>query len=229
MKRFYKTVGVQRLGGQFGILLDGRPVKTPGREVLALRSAALADAVAAEWAGQGDALGDMPLTRLANTAIDRVRNDRSAALAQIDAFARHDLVCYRSVRPAELVAREAAAWDAPLFWARTQYGLDLRTTDGTLSIAQPGYDASDLAQRLSRLDEFALTGLSALVPLLKSAVLALSLADRRLDAATAHAAAHVDETFQAEKWGRDAEAEKRLKGLLAELEVTNQFLQLARS
>ncbi|MEI9888105.1 MAG: ATP12 family protein [Rhizomicrobium sp.] len=228
MKRFYKSVDLKRLGGQFGILLDGRPVKTPERDVLALRSGALAAAVAAEWARQGDELGDMPLTRLANTAIDRVRRDRTPALEQIDAFARHDLVCYRSAHPAGLVAAEAAAWDFPLFWARTQYGLDLRTTDGTISIPQPGYDAGDLAQRLSRLDEFALTGLSAATPILKSTVLALALADGRLDAAAAHAAAHVDETFQAEKWGRDAEAEKRLKGLLAELETTNQFLQLAK-
>ncbi len=229
MKRFYKTVGVQRAGALFGIVLDGRPVKTPEREVLALRSAALADAVAAEWARQGDELGDMPLTRLANTAIDRVRADRAPALKQIADFAGHDLVCYRSAAPAELAAREAAAWDLPLLWARTQHGLDLKTTTGAVSIPQPGFDAGDLGQRLSRLDEFALTGLSAAAPLLKSAVLALVMADGRLDAAAAHAAAHVDETFQAEKWGRDAEAEKRLKGLLAELEVTNLFLQLAKS
>lgn len=228
MRRFYKTVAVQRAGALHGIVLDGRPVKTPEREMLALRSAALADAIAAEWAGQGEELGDMPLTRLANSAIDRVRPDRSAALAQIDAFARHDLVCYRSTHPADLVAREAAAWDVPLLWARSQYGLDLKTTIGALSIPQPGYNAGDLAQRLSRLDEFALTGFSAATAILKSTVLALAMADQRLDTATTHAAAHVDAIHQAEKWGRDAEAEKRMAALVAELETTNQFLQLAK-
>ena len=229
MKRFYKTVAVQRVGGQYGIVLDGRPVKTPEHEVLALRSSALADAIAAEWARQGEELGDMPLTRLANSAIDRVRPDRSAALAQIDAFARHDLVCYRSAHPADLVAREAAAWDPPLLWARSQYGLDLKTTNGVTSIPQLGYDAADLAQRLSRLDEFAFTGLSAATAVVKSAVLALAMAGQRLDSATAHAAAHVDAIYQAEKWGRDEDAQKRMAALLAELETANLFLQLAKS
>lgn len=228
MKRFYKTVDVRQVGSRFGIVLDGRPIKTPEREVLATHSAALAEVIAVEWARQGEELGDMPLTKLANTAIDRVTADRGPALKQIADFAGHDLVCYRSAAPAELAAREAAAWDLPMLWARTQYGLDLQTTTGTLSIPQPGFDASDLAQRLSRADTFVLTGLAAAVPLLKSTVLALAMSDLKIDVAAAHAAAHVDEIFQAEKWGRDADAEKRLAGLLAELEMTNLFLQMAR-
>jgi chaperone required for assembly of F1-ATPase len=229
VKRFYKIVSAKRVGAMFGIMLDGRPVKTPEREMLVLRSAYLADAIAAEWARQGDALGEMPLTRLANTAIDRVRVDRAPALQQMDGFASHDLVCYRSATPPELAAREAAAWDLPLLWARSQYGFDFKTTTATTSIPQPGYSFDALVQAMSRHDEFALTGLAAMAPILKSLVLALALADKRLTVAEAHAAAHVDETFQAEKWGRDDEAQKRLAGLLAELEVTNQFLQLAKA
>ena len=229
MKRFYKTVAIQRVGASHGIALDGRPVKTPEREVLAMHALPLAEAIAAEWARQGEDLGDMPLTRLANTAIDRVAKDRSAALAQLAHFLGHDLVCYRSAAPAELAAREAAAWDPPLIWVRSRYGLDLHTTTAALSIHQPGYDAAGFTQSLSQADPFVLTGLAAAAALLKSSVLALALCDLRIDAVQAHAAAHVDEFFQAEKWGWDAEAQKRLAGLLAELEVTNTFLQLAKS
>jgi chaperone required for assembly of F1-ATPase len=228
MKRFYKDAAVQRTTHGFAIALDGRAVKTPKGAPLALHNSALAEAIAAEWAGQGEELGDMPLTRLANTAIDRVRHDRGPALKQMIDFGRHDVVCYRAAAPADLVAREAAAWDAPLAWARAHYAIDLATTTGIASIEQPGFSPERLQHDMVALDEFALTGLSAMVPILKSLVLALSLADGRLDADAAHAAAHVNELFQAEKWGRDAEAEARLAALLAELQTANRFHQLAK-
>ena len=228
MKRFYKEAAVQRTAHGFSIALDGRTAKTPDGAPLALHSAALADAIAAEWAGQGEEIDDMPLTRLANTAIDRVRHDRGPALKQMIDFGRHDVVCYRATHPADLVAREAAAWDAPLAWARAHHAIDLATTTGIASIDQPGFSPERLEHDMMALDEFALTGLSATVPILKSLVLALSLADGKLDAAGAHAAAHVNELFQAEKWGRDAEAEGRLAALAAELETANLFHQLAK-
>ncbi len=229
MKRFYKSVGVRPIGGSFGVLLDDRSLKTPNGAALALPGGALADAIAAEWAGQGDAIDQrtMPLTRLANTAQDHVARDRAATLNQVEAFARHDLVCYRAIDPPELVAREAHAWDAPLAWARARYELDLKVTHGTASIDQPGVTSDRIAQALSRFDAFGLTGLVTAAGIMKSLVLALSLADSRLDAASAHAAAHVDETFQAEKWGRDSEAESRLKNLLCELQDAELFMRLS--
>ncbi|MEI9989534.1 MAG: ATP12 family protein [Rhizomicrobium sp.] len=229
MKRFYKIVGIKHVGAAFGIALDERPVKTPGGASLALPSRALAEAIAAEWAGQGDAIDQrsMPLTALANTAQDHVARDRDATLGQVETFARHDLVCYRAADPPALAAREAHAWDAPLAWARTRYGLDLKVTHGVASIDQPAVSRDAIAQALSRFDAFALTGLVTAAGIMKSLVLALSLADGRLDAAAAHAAAHVDEHFQAEKWGRDSEAESRLKALLRELEDAERFMRLA--
>ncbi|HEY0105894.1 MAG TPA: ATP12 family protein [Rhizomicrobium sp.] len=226
MKRFYKSAAVKRAGDGFGVTLDDRPVKTPSGAPLVLATAALAQAIAAEWAGQGDTVDrrSMPLTGLANTALDHGTAERAAILKQLGAFAGHDLVCYRASEPPELVAREARAWDAPLQWARSRYGLDLQVTLGTLSVPQPG--ASALEPALSRFDEFRLTGLLAAAGILKSVVLALSLADGRLDAASAHAAGHVDALFQAEKWGRDSEAEARLKALLKELEDAERFMRL---
>jgi len=231
MKRFYKAVAVRPVGGTFGITLDGRPVKTPGGALLALSTAALAEAIAAEWAGQSETIDQraMPLTALANTAQDHVARDRDATLGQIETFARHDLVCYRAAEPQALTAREAAAWDTPLAWAHTRYGLDLKVTHGVGSIDQPALSRDTIAQALARFDAFALTGLVTAVGIMKSLVLALSLADGRLDAAAAHAAAHVDEFFQAETWGRDFEAESRLKALLKELGDADRFMRLTRT
>ncbi len=229
MKRFYEAVGIKRVGGTYGITLDGRPVKTPNGEILALRTAALAEAVAAEWAGQGEIIDQraMPLTALANTAQDHVARDREATLGQVETFARHDLVCYRAADPPALAVREAHAWDASLAWTRTRYGLDLKVTHGVGSIDQPAVSRDAIAQALSRFDAFALTGLVTAAGIMKSLVLALSLADGRLDAAAAHAAAHVDEHFQAETWGRDSDAEARLKSLLRELDDAGRFMQLS--
>ncbi|MEI9993910.1 MAG: ATP12 family protein [Rhizomicrobium sp.] len=229
MKRFYKQVGVRQVGPHFGITLDERPVKTPNGDILALRSAALADAIAAEWARQGDQIDqrDMPLTGFANTAIDHVRADRATVLRRLADFARHDLVCYRASEPPELAAREAAAWDAPLAWAQARYDIELEVTRGIAAIPQPSAALDGLARHLATRDEFALTALVAAAGNLKSVVLALSLADGRLAAAAAHAAAHIDEDFQAEKWGRDAEAVERQANLLAELDACEQFLRLA--
>jgi chaperone required for assembly of F1-ATPase len=230
MKRFYKSVSLKQAGGSFAVLLDSRPVKTPMGGLLELKSAPLAEAIAAEWAGQGDEIDQraMPLTGLANTAIDHIRTDRAAVIARIEGYAGHDLVCYRAAEPPELARREAAAWDIPLLWAKTQYGLDLKTADGIGSISQPPEAIASLGRHLAQRDEFALTGLVAAAGLLKSVVLALSLADGRLDAAQANAAAHVDEDFQAEKWGWDAEAAERVKHLLTELEDAARFLTLAK-
>jgi chaperone required for assembly of F1-ATPase len=227
MKRFYKAVTVAPVSGGFSVTLDGRPMKTPGGATLALPTSGLAEAIASEWAGQGAQIDEraMPLTKLANTAIDRIAQNRAAALAELEDFARHDLVCYRADDPPALATREAVAWCGPLAWARDRYGLDLRVTSGIGSVDQPS--AAKLAGALANADAFALTGLLTAAGIMKSVVLALALADGRLDAASAHAAAHVDEQFQAEKWGCDAEAEARLKTLHAELESAEGFMRLA--
>jgi len=227
VKRFYKSVAVASSGAGFCVTLDGKPIKTPAGAALSLPTRGLAEAIASEWAGQGEQIDEqtMPLTRLANTAIDRIAHQRDAALAQLEDFARHDLVCHRAEDPPELVAREAAAWDGPLAWARDRHGLDLEVTRGIGSVDQP--HAAKIGHALADTDAFTVTGLLTAAGIMKSVVLALALADGRLDAAAAHAAAHVDETFQAEKWGRDAEAEHRLRALLAELEAAERFMRLA--
>ncbi|HTQ14674.1 MAG TPA: ATP12 family protein [Rhizomicrobium sp.] len=227
MKRFYKSVSVRQQGGHFAVMLDGRPVKTPGGEIMALRTPAPAEAVAAEWARQGTEidLDAMRFTRLAYAAIDGA--PRTAEIVtDVLKFGRSDLTCYRADAPPELVARQAQAWDVPLLWVRTRYGAALRAVTGMTFVEQPPEAIVALEQALVRRDVFALAPLHAATAILGSLVLALNLADGRLDAASAFAAAHVDEAFQAEKWGTDPEAKKRLDRLAADLASAEQFLRL---
>ena len=227
MKRFYKTVGIKQQGTLFVVTLDGRPMKTPGGEVLVLRSPRLADAVAAEWARQETEidLDSMHLTRLAYGAIDN-EPQRGEIAAAILKFAGSDLTCYRAEEPAELTRRQEAAWDMPLVWVKARYGASLRTTKGIAHIAQPADAIGALEHAISGRDMYALVALNAATGILGSLVLALNLADAKLDASAAFAAAHIDETFQAEKWGLDLEAKRRLDRRRAELESIEQFLRL---
>ncbi len=233
-RRFYKEVAVAQApesgGTRFTILLDGKAVKTPSGRLHALPNAALAEAVAAEWRAQADVVRPeaMPLTRLANTAIDRMPEMRPAAVEQILALARQDVVCYRARSPQELVKLEEAAWDPLVAWAGQRLGIALTPTAG-LEFAEQSPDAlAALAQLLAVEDDFSLTALHAAATLLGSAIIALALFLGHLDAAAAFAAAHVEETYQASRWGRDAEAEQRSRIRLRELEAISRFLNLVR-
>jgi chaperone required for assembly of F1-ATPase len=226
MKRFYKDVSV----ADRRILLDGKTLKTPRGAVLVLPATALAEAVGEEWRAQGDEIvpADMPLTKLANTAIDGVTPRREEVIAEVMAFARHDHLCYRTDTPAELVARQNAAWDPLLDWAAERYGAPLMTAHGVTSIAQPESSLAALRTAVEAFDSFALAALHVVASIAGSLVLALAVADKRLAPGEAFAVSQVDERFQAEKWGLDAEAEARARRLAKELDAAARFMDLAR-
>jgi chaperone required for assembly of F1-ATPase len=226
MKRFYKSAGTLRQGDLFAVALDGKVMKTPGGKALALQSPRLAHAVAGEWAAQTGEIDfeSMPLTKLAYASLDAAPR-RAQIAAHILRFGRSDLVCYRASEP-ELAAREAAAWDPPLVWLRAHYRAELATGTGMRFIEQPQASLAALEAALAQRDDYAFAALTAATLILGSLVLALALADGKLDAKAAFAAAHVDESFQAEKWGRDAEADRRFASLGFELEAAERFLRL---
>jgi len=226
MKRFYKVVTVT--AAPHHIHLDGRPVKTPMRAALALPTASLADAIAAEWQAQGDTIHphSMPLTKLANTAIDRVAAMRDTVSDQIVAYS-NDLLCYRAAEPAELAAREAAAWDPLLDWAAERYGARLQVRTGITHFAQDLGAVAALRRAVEATDPFLLTGLHTAATILGSLVLTLALAEGRLDADTAFALSQLDDRYQAERWGEDAEAAVRAANLLAELQAVERFIALS--
>ncbi len=225
VKRFYKQAIATEDGA---IHLDGRAVKTPGRQELAVPTAALAAAIAAEWNGQGERIDprSMPLTGLSNAAIDRIAADRSGFADGLARYGESDLLCYRAEGPAALVARQAAAWDPILAWARRRYDVDFAVTAGIVHAPQPAHTIAQLAQAVHARDAFALAGLSPLVTVSGSLVIALALAEGAIDFDTAWAAATLDEQWQAEHWGEDPEAAKAMAARRADFEAGHRFLSL---
>ena len=202
MKRFWREVSID---GDGVVRLDDRPVRTPGRVPLALPTAALAEAVAAEWRGVGEVLDPraMPLTGLANAAIDRIAPDAAAFAATLARYGESDLLCFRADGPDPLVERQRAAWDPPVAWARARYDIHFEIATGVIHRAQPPATLARLAEAVAARDAFALAGLSPVVSVTGSLVLALALDEGALTADAAWAAADLDEAWQRELWGDD--------------------------
>jgi chaperone required for assembly of F1-ATPase len=230
VKRVYTEVAVEPAEGGFAVMLDGRPVRTPGRRMLAVPSRALAEAIAAEWRAQGDRVEprSMPLTRLASTALDLVGQRRPAIVDEIAAYAGTDLVCYRADAPAELAARQHAAWQPLLDWAAARYGAAFVVTQGVVPRTQPPEALAALRRAVEAYDDMALVALHAATAAAGSLIVALALLDGRIDAAEAFAASQLDETFQIEKWGEDAEAARRRAALRDDLAQAAEFHRLHR-
>lgn len=231
MKRFYKSVSVEAgEDGKFGVLLDGRPVRTPARTVLALPTQALAEAVAAEWEAQEGEVKPltMPLTRLAATAIDRLPQHRAAFIDEIVAYLGNDLLCYRAEGPADLVQRQSQAWDPWLAWARTAYGIALETSAGVLHRLQPESSTAAARAVLEAQSPAALAAAHVLTTATGSAVLALALLAGAIEAEAAFEAAQLDELYQAEKWGQDREAVQRRREIHDDIHAAARFAALAR-
>jgi chaperone required for assembly of F1-ATPase len=226
--RFYKEVSTAAQDGGFAVLLDGKPVKTPGRAPLSLPTAAIAEAVAEEWRAQGEQIepASMPLTGLAHAAFDLVPRHRGKVIEHILGFGRSDLVCYRAEAPSELAVRQERLWNPWLAWIAGAHGVRLQTGAGLSFIEQPVDSALALEKLVCALGDFQLAALDRAASLTGSIVLGLAMLDRRLGAADAFAAAHVDEEYQAETWGRDPASEARKAHLLAELAAAERVLHL---
>ena len=228
MKRFYRDAAAGPAGDGWRVELDGRPVRTPARAPLIVPTAALAEAIAAEWQAQGEHIlpASMPLTGLANAAIDRVAPDPAAFAASLAVFARHELLAYRASHPAPLVARQAAVWDPLLAWARARYDIAFTVTAGVLPVEQPAATLARVGAAFAALDPFRLAALNLAVTIGGSAVLGLALAEGRLDAAGVWTAGQLDELWQAEQWGRDPLAEAGHAERQAALAAAQAFLAL---
>lgn len=229
MKRFYRETTVGGEQGRFSVLLDGRPVRSPGKSLVALPTRKLAETVAAEWEAQGDEISpkNMPMTRFANTAIDRVRDRQAQVVNEIAAYAETDLLCYRASDPEELAERQAFAWQPLLDWASERFGATLRVTQEAMPIIQDPAAVSVLREQIERHDEFALAALHSLTAASGSIVVALAVAEGRIGPEEAAAKSLVDETFQAEKWGEDPEAVARWEAIGAEIAAASRFLAAA--
>lgn len=212
MKRFWKEVALVRDDGGFGVTLDDRPVRTPARALLRVPSAALAEAIATEWRDSPEEVDPraMPLTGLANAAIDRVSPDPATFAASLARYAESDLLAYRADHPRALAERQAALWDPLLAWARRRYDVDFAVTEGVSFVAQPEDTIRRLSHAVTNFDPFVLAAMSPLVTIGGSLVAALALVEGEASPDEVWRAVSVDEAWQLEKWGEDAETRAAL-------------------
>jgi chaperone required for assembly of F1-ATPase len=228
VKRFWERVEVASETAGWGVLLDGKPLRTPGRSALAVPSQALAAAIADEWASVDDTVDprSMPLTGLANGAIDRVAPDAVTFARGLAAYGESDLTCYRAEGPRELAKRQAQSWDELLAWARRRYDVDFATTQGVSHVNQPEATIQRLGHAVAALDPFRLAGLSPLVTIGGSLVAGLAVLEGAIGAEQAWQAVTIDERWQLEKWGSDGEAELALDNRRREFLAAARFLDL---
>jgi chaperone required for assembly of F1-ATPase len=228
VKRFWNEVTVEPEAGGWAVKLDGRPVRTPARAPLVMPTELLAEAIASEWRRVEEDVEPraMPLTGLANAAIDRVAPERAAFAGGLARYAEADLACYRADGPAALVQRQSEHWDALLAWARRRYDVDFATTSGLMHVRQPEATVERLTHAVATLDPFHLAGLSPLVTVGGSLVAALAVLEKAMTADEAWKAVSVDERWQLEQWGADAEAEAALENRRRDFMAGASFLVL---
>jgi len=228
VRRVYRQVAAVEVPGGHAITLDGKRMRTPGRREMLVPTAALAAAIAAEWEAQQEQVRPhtMPLTRLAATALDRTAAQRDKIVAEIASYADTDLVCYRAEHPPALAARQHAAWQPLVEWAEQRFGARLEIVAGVIPKPQPPGALAALASAVAAHDDFRLTALQAATAACGSLVIALALCEGRVDAAEAFAASQLDETFQIEAWGEDAEAAQRRRAIATDIAATARFLAL---
>lgn len=207
-KRFWKVAQAEPCEGGFTVRLDGRPVKTPAKAALVVPTLEMAQAIAAEWDAQtGEVRPEtMPVTRAANSAIDKIVPQRAAVVELVAAYGASDLLCYRATGPAELQARQAAGWDPLLDWAGQALGARLCVTEGVMHVAQDECALAKLTARVEGFSPFQLAAFHDLVAISGSLVLALAVTDGRLLPEEAWLLSRIDEHWQVEQWGEDEEA-----------------------
>ena len=244
VKRFFQTVTVETVSVaatdscdgdganiSYGIRLDGKTVRTPARAELCVSSQALAKRLCAEWEAQGEFINpqSMPLTQLANTAIDGVRIQMDEVVASTLAFAGSDLLCYRAEGPESLVELQSQHWDPVLEWVAATFGAKFQTSAGIMHVAQLDENISRIEAHLKTFDPLALSAVNVMTSLCGSVFLALTVAENHFSAAEAWQAAHIDEEWQMSRWGGDAEAELRRETRFKDMQAAADFLHLSRS
>jgi len=226
MRRFYEKVGVTEAPDGFMIALDGRAMKTPGKDTLLLPTAALAEAVADEWQAQGEQIDAkaMPITRLANTTIDRVAPRFELVASEISGFAATDMLCYRADDPPELAVQQKTVWDPYLMWAVDRFSAPLKTATGIMPVAQEEASLVAFGAEVRACTPFELTALSEFTNGFGSLVLALAYMDGYAAFEPIWQASLLDQMFQEGLWGEDLEAKEKRDILLNELGAARLFL-----
>jgi chaperone required for assembly of F1-ATPase len=207
-RRFWREVAIEPMSPGFAVTLDGREIRTPGKAPFVVPSLALAQLVAEEWRAQEGEVrpASMPATRMANSAIDKVSRHHATVVADLAGYAESDLICYRAEAPLALRMRQQAEWDPLIEWVGTRFGAHLRVAIGIMPVSQAPAAVRPLAAEVARQDDFQLAALHDIVSLSGSLVIALSVIEGFRSPAEAWELSRIDETWQVEQWGEDAEA-----------------------
>jgi len=229
-RRFYKTATSTPVEGGWGVLLDGKALRSPAKRPFVLPTEALAAAIADEWQAQAEKINpsSMPLMQFAATAIDRLADDCTALVEEIAGYGHSDLICYRTDEPPSLAQRQEEAWQPLVAWAAERYDVALNITTGIVAVEQPTHALATFRRVLEACDLLALTAVAAATGSAGSLLIALALREGRLSPDEAADAALLDELFQAERWGSDPEAERRLAAIRADLHAAKRFHTLSR-
>jgi chaperone required for assembly of F1-ATPase len=224
-KKFYKLASVS---SELAIELDGRGVKTPMKAKLILPSRGLAEAIAAEWNAQEEFINPaaMPLTKLANTAIDRAGGERVYVAGQVVEFAGSDMVCYRADAPTNLVELQSEAWNPVVAWAKSTMNADLKMVSGVMHSAQSQETIDAVKNYVASLTNFELTVAHNLTTLTGSATLGLMLTAKAISGEAGWQVAHIEEDFQIATWGTDDEATQRRHWRKVDFDGSLHFLNL---
>lgn len=207
-RRFWTAATAVPAEGGFAVELDTRPLRTPRKAPLILPTAALAEAVAAEWQAQGERVdpASMPFTRMSNSAIDSVVLQFDVIAGMVADYGGSDLLCYRAEGPEGLVNLQSRAWDPLLDWSAMSLGAPLRVTSGVVHVPQPDASLAVLYGLVSGLTPFRLVAFHDLVSLSGSLILALAVIRNRIVAEEAWRLSRIDEDWQISEWGEDDEA-----------------------
>lgn len=229
-KRFYDRAEVVAQTGNFTVALDGRAIKTPAAADLVLPTERLAEAVAGEWNGQREILdaATLPMFRCAAAVIDRVAPKRAELIHVTLKFGETDLLCYRAEAPDDLVQRQSASWQPWLDWAAETLGAEMTVTTGIVPVNQPAAAITALANAAEDLNDYQLMGVSAAAAAARSLILGLALGQEALPASDAAALALVDDHYQVERWGDDADAEVIRRRVEDEIAEAARFMALCR-
>jgi chaperone required for assembly of F1-ATPase len=229
-RRFARVAAIETDAG-FSIALDDQTASTPMRRALAVPSRSLAEAIAAEWQAQGEEIvpRTMPLTQLAVTALDRVEDRREEVIDELAAYASTELLCYRAEHPAELARRENEAWQPLLDWVALRFDAPLAVTSGIVHKPQSPEALAALRAAIAGRNSWELAALALATHAAGSIVLALALAEERIDAEAAWSLSLMDELYQAELWGVDALAVTRREAIRQDIVAAQEFLRLLRA
>jgi len=231
VKRFFKEVSIGAVDGGFGVRLDGKPIKTPAGQALAVPTATLAEALAAEWEAQDQNIvpSSMKLMQMVSTALDRIPLTRGQVQGYLAGFGASDMLCYRADTPVDLVGLQSVSWQPWLDWAARELDAPLAITAGVTPVVQEEDSLAALRRRVETYDDWVLTALQSLAPCLGSLVLSLAVIERQLAADEAFELSRLEERFQNERWGLDHEAKARNDGLRQEVLAAARLIELIRA